>query len=170
MNLLIDLAYIREEIPASANLKESKAVVPYIVAAQEFDLRPFLSDQFFKDILANPGNYTALLTRTDYTHGGELYTNPGLKACLARYAYARMKLDSNAHDTAFGTVVKNNPYSEPVTDKTILRQVNEYREQAAAYANQIKEYLCRNLSTYPLYNNGTKEHGVRRASKIYGTK
>ena len=52
MTKLITLADIQTLKPISANVNEVKQLNTYILEAQEFDLRPFLGDEFYLALVA----------------------------------------------------------------------------------------------------------------------
>lgn len=149
---LIDITDIQAFKPISANIDVAKKVVPYIIEAQEFDLRPILGEELYVDVITNPDDYTDLLDPKTYTYQGKTYQHNGLKAVLVYYAYARYKSNSNANDTAFGTVVKTTQHSTPVDYKVIKNQVEQAKAGAVAYQNRIIDFLNRNHEEYPLWN------------------
>lgn len=151
MIYLISASNISSIKPLSSNIDQTKKVNPAIADAQEFDLRPFLGDEFYQDLQNNVGSYGDLMNETKYNYSGRIYVSPGLEKTLSLFAYARIKSDANEHDTAFGTVNKLNPYSTGVSEATISRQVREIRSQAENYLQRVKAYLDRNESIYPLW-------------------
>ena len=154
---LITLANIQAVKSISLNINESKQLTPYILEAQNFDLRELIGDAFFLDLvtdfLANPSLsiYSLLFNGGTYTYGGETYHLDGLKLYLIYSTYARYLSNSNVISTASGLVHKTNQYSESVTEKTISRLVSQARSSAVFCENNIKDYLSRFKSNYPLY-------------------
>ncbi len=171
MIYLIDDSMIRTIKPQlSINIDVAKKVNPAIRDAQEFDLRPFLGDEFYKDLQNNSGDYDSLMIETEYTHGGRVYVSPGIIATLSLFAYARIKSDANEHDTAFGTVNKLNPYSNGVSEATISRQVREIREQANIYLERVQAYLDRNENIYPLWKKSPCRKPRKTIYKLRSTR
>lgn len=172
MIYLINDTDIRNVKPQlSVNIDFQKKIRPAILEAQEFDLRPFLGDEFYIHIQENIGSYTDLLEEKTYTHGSTVYVSPGLKNTLSLFAYARIKSDANVHDTAFGSMAKTNPYSQNVTEATISRQVREIKSEAMQYLNRLENYLNCEMENYPLWKkkcNPTKRE--RTTLKIRSTK
>jgi len=148
---LITLADIRVVKSIALNIHQEKELVPYILAAQNFDLQKFLGDSFYLDLVANIGNYNTLFNGGQYTYNGVTYVLNGLKDLIVYYTYARYVNNSNIIATPTGFVNKTNPYSEQVTEKTIARLVENVRNEAVFIEDNIKNFLDRNNSDYPLW-------------------
>jgi hypothetical protein len=176
MPLLISFNDIKALKPISNNIDIPKKVDLAIQDAQEFDIRPLIGESFYLAIVANPSAYADLLNGVSYTISGDEYESPGVKKCLALFAYARIKNDANDHDTAYGTMNKNNPYSTGVSEATKVRQLKEIRDQAQYYWKRIEMYLNEKSNDYPLWENSIccRKNGYSSRSngfrKIYGTK
>ena len=164
---------IQEFKGIAENLNSTKDLDPYIIEAQEFDLRPFLGEAFFiafdEDFTASPSleTYDDLFNGVTYTYSGDQYRHEGLKAMLIYHAYARYLANANTKSTAYGLVQKNSQHSTPASEKTIARLVSQARSGAMVYQNRVKKYLDINSSTYTLWEcgNGKKFRtgkGVRR--------
>ena len=175
-NNLITITDIQGYKPLSKNTDTDKKVNPFIQEAQEFELRPFMSDQFYSELvtqfLAGPltGVYADLFNGSTWTSGSQTYTNPGLKVVLVYYSYARYLNKSNTNSTAFGMVGKTNPDSQPLSERTLSRLVSEALSGAKAYENRVKHFLDCNSGDYPLYDCGTqnKKTGGLRISGAGG--
>jgi hypothetical protein len=171
MTLLISLSDFTPYKAISANINVTKKLEPYILEAQEFDLRPLLGDELYnaivEDFEASPSlqNYGDLFSGSEWDCGSHTYKHNGLIPVLCYFAYARYKLNSNVEDTAFGTVVKRNIESEPVSEKTIARQADQARSGAMAYWQKVEHFLNDNSTDYPLWVNGCKP---KRRTRISG--
>ena len=150
-NLVIysDFAAYRE---ISVNVDSAKRIDPYVVEAQELDLRPFLGDVFYQEILSSPSTYATLLDGGTYAYGDYNYTFKGLKAALVYLSYARFVNNDDVKSTPAGLKRKITNESEFLSEKTLARIVANAREIAAAYLDQCKTFLCRN-STTAIYTN-----------------
>lgn len=154
---IITLEDIQGYKPLSKNTDAGKKVDPFIQEAQEFELRPFMSDEFYAELVTQfkagfpDSTYSDLFNGSTYTNGGKTYTNPGIKPMLVYYAYARYLKRSNTNSTAFGMVGKNNPDSTPLTEKTLSRLVDDSMSGAKAYENRVRMFLDCNSRDYPLY-------------------
>ena len=173
MTNLITIIDIQKYKPLSKNIDTAKKVDPFIQEAQEFDLRPFLSDEFYLDLisdfLSSPSliKYNDLFFGSIWTKGSRTYENPGIISMLCYYSYARYQNVANTNQTAFGTVGKNNPDSTPITDKTINRLVSQADSGAKAFENRVRFYLDCNPDIYPLWECGisNKKTGTVRISQ-----
>lgn len=154
---LITLANIQAVKSISLNVNESKQLTPYILEAQNFDLRELLGDAFYLDLVsdftASPSlvDYSTLFNGGTYTYGDNTYHLDGIKLFLIYCTYARYLANSNVISTATGLVHKTNQYSEKVEEKTISRLVSQARSGATFVENNLKDYLRRFSSNYPLY-------------------
>jgi len=163
MTLLITLANIQAVKSISLNVNESKQLTPYIQEAQNFDLRELLGDEFYlallADFVASPSlvDYSFLFNGGSYVHGNDTYYMDGIKQYLIYCTYARYLSNSNVISTATGLVHKTNQYSERVNETTIARLVSQSRSGATFIENNIKDYLRRKSSDYPLYKRVTEK-------------
>ena len=154
----------------SSNLNQAKDLIPHILEAQEFDLRPFIGESFYlaieDDLLTSPAlvEYSDLWNGSRYTHGGNEYEHKGLKAILIYHAYARFIAQGGIQSTPSGMVNKINPYSEKADPAAINRMVKQARSAASAHEDRVRCFLDRFSSSYPLwectrgrvYKNGMK--------------
>ena len=175
-NNLITLEDMQGYKPLSKNTDNSKKLDPFVLEAQEFELRPFLSDEFYEELIVQfkasfpDTKYSDLFNGSKYIVGGKTYTNPGVKPMLVYYAYARYLKRSNTNSTAFGMVGKNNPDSTPLTEKTLSRMVDDSMSGAKAYENRVRHFLECNSIDYPLYTCATVNNktGGLRVSPVGG--
>jgi len=162
-NNLITILDIQEFKPISKNTDTQKKLDPFIQEAQEFDLRPFMGDEFYLKLIAEfktlpipfpDTNYSDLFNGSIWTKNGRTYENPGIKAVIVYYSYARYINKANTNSTAFGMVGKNNPDSTPITDKTINRLVAQAMNGAKAYLNRVEYFIQCNKDLFPEYDCG----------------
>lgn len=171
---LITLDEIKAYKPISTNVNEIKQLKPFILEAQEFDLRPFLGDEFYiallADFNASPSlsTYSDLFNGVDYVYNSDTYRNDGIKPMLIYYAYARYLNNAQSIITPNGIVSKSNDNSTPASDKTVARLVNQAFSGGKTYENRVLDYLVRNNADYPLYKcvKSTKRTGGLRISSI----
>jgi hypothetical protein len=139
----------------SVNIDDTTRINPYILQAQQFDLKLLVGEVFYKDILDNPTSTenALLLNEGSYTHQNKSYEFFGLKSALVYYAYARLLENQNINVTRFGVVFKNNAdVSERVDEKTLQRLIQQARGQARAYWDDCEVFLNRKSADYPLWN------------------
>lgn len=175
-NNIITITDIQEFKPLSKNTDTDKKVKPFVQEAQEFDLRPFMGDEFYLELIYQVqnsfpnSNYQDLFEGHTWTKNGRTYENPGLRAVLVYYSYARYLNKANTNSTAFGMVVKENPDSSPITDRTIDRLVGQSMNGAKAYLNRVEDFIKCNSELFPEYDCGIdlQKSGAIRISAAGG--
>src|SRR4051812_15981545 len=86
---------------------------PYILEAQEFDLKPILGQELYYDLVADYDSspslekYFDLYHGSTYTCGNSTYTHNGLVPAICYFAYSRYVLDAGITDTPSGLKQKN---------------------------------------------------------------
>lgn len=172
---LITASDLVARLGLTANLNEEKAFNQYVLDAQEFDIRPFLGEELYLDLLddfaASPSlsTYDALFNGGRYTDGTRTRENPGVIEVLCRFAFARYVENSGTHSTKHGLVVKKTEWSEPVSEKTLQRKMQAARSAAVALQERVKKYLDVNATDYPLYRGASKRRrGSMRITAVGG--
>jgi hypothetical protein len=169
---LIKIEDIQKVKPISSNADVNKKLNTFILEAQEFDLVPFLGDEFYisleEDFVAQPSleTYSDLFNGCEYTYSGVKYRHRGVKQMLVYFAYSRYLADVQSNQTAFGNVVKSTPDSTPVSEKTIARQVNQALAGANKYKSDLDDYLCRMSSSYPLWTGRIADRTKRSSIRL----
>ncbi len=131
----------------SSNLTTVKNLDPYILEAQEFDLKKLLGRELFLDLLedfdGSPSlsKYEDLFNGLDYTYLDKKYSSKGLIPVLCYYSYARYILNSGGHSTDYGLRKKLTAESEEVSEAEKARRVTQAKEGAVAYWNDVKLFL-----------------------------
>jgi len=178
-NNLITITDIQEFKPLSKNTDTDKTVNPFILEAQEFDIRPILSDAFYSELITQiksgspSAEYDELFNGSIYSDGGIDKTNPGLKSVLVYYSYSRYLNRANTNSTAFGMVQKNNPDSTPISDKRLASLISQSESGAKAYENRVIDFLICNSNKYPLYEcvkENRRTGGLRISAAGQGNK
>jgi hypothetical protein len=164
--LLISLIDFAPYKALSTNLTTVKNLDPYILEAQEFDLKKLLGRELFIDLLddfdASPSltKYEDLFNGLSYEYQDVKYQHRGLVPVLCYYSYARYILNSGGHSTDYGLRKKINQDSEEVSEKEKARRVTQAREGAVAYWNDVKVFLDHykiiDPDTYEFWNCTTK--------------
>lgn len=166
--MLITPEQIAQFKQLTASLSSPKVLEPYIQEAQEFDLRPFLGDELYADLLDKYDQaqmtdaYKELYNGCTYTYGGITYKHEGVVPILAYFTYARYAKRSNITSTKYGLVQKTNDFSQPISSADRAQQVNDARSGAIVYQERVRHFLNANEATYPLWRGGHK----RRKSAI----
>lgn len=174
--LLISLSDFAPYKALSTNLTTVKNLDPYILEAQEFDLKPLLGRELFIDLLddfdSSPSlsKYEDLFNGLSYTYEGDLYLHRGIIPILCYFTYARYILNSGGHSTDYGLRKKINQDSEEVSEIEKARRVTQAREGAIAYWNDVKLFLDHKKSedpdTYEYWNCTKKTTGLPRITGI----
>jgi hypothetical protein len=168
MTRLIDETNIKTYKGLSNNINVAKELYPHIDEAQEFDLRPWLGESFYLWILdtfentPTDADLVALLEGGVYTYDGENYENPGLNKVLSYLSYARYSILANAQSTPTGFVQKTNQYSDPISGAQLTRITKQNESASNALQQRVEDFLNRNSTTYPLWENSCK--GNRKKS------
>ena len=175
-NNLITILDIQDYKPLSKNTDTAKKVDPFIQEAQEFDLRPFMGDEFYLELIYQfqnvfpDSNYQDLFEGSTWVKNGKTYENPGLRAVIVYYSYARYLNKANTNSTAFGMVGKTNPDSTPLTDRTIDRLVAQSMNGAKAYLNRVEYFINCNSELFTAFDCGVElqKSGAIRISAAGG--
>jgi len=166
---LITLEDIVAFKPLSINMNVAKGLDPYILEAQEFDIREVLGDPLYLAMLDdapdfNTEIYDKLFNGCDYVYEGLNYQQSGVKASLIYFTYARYLANANQTPTAFGMVQKKNDYSDPITDKQLAIKIQQAKSGAMAYQNKYVEYLNRFKEDYPLWKTECRNNKIQKIS------
>lgn len=159
---LITLEDIQDYKGVTSSLNNVKQLDPFILEAQDFDLRPFLGEELYiallEDFEAKPRlqDYGDLFNGSTYTYAGRTYKHEGIIPILVYYAHSRYLMFSNAHSTKYGMVQKTNDFSDPVSEKTMARLIQQAKSGALIYQERVKQFLDRNTELYPLWKGGHK--------------
>ncbi len=143
----------------------------HIEDAQKVDVQKLMGRDFFNDMIRNytDAKYTTLINGGDYSYQGITYSNYGLKSVIVLYAYARYIVYGSQTDTPFGYVEKTNQDgSSARVDLDRKKTMGKSNEEAAFQDwENVKDFLDRNASDYPLWNQSCiKRSGGFRINKI----
>lgn len=149
---LQDIAVLK---PMSINTDVVKQLDPFILEAQEFDIREVLGDPMYFQILEdapafNTPKWNKLFNGCDYVFEGKNYKHEGIKASLIYFTYARYLQQSNAHATPMGMRVKTHQYSDPIDEKTLSRMIKQTQSGAISYQNRYIEFMNRFPEDYAI--------------------
>lgn len=146
----------------------------YLQEAQELDLRLLLGEELYIDILddivASPSltDYEELVNGSTYEYNEKKYKHEGLKSVLAYFAYSRYLKSTGVNSTHYGLVVKKNDFSEPISEKTLARQISQSISAAHSYWDRVKLFLIHNKNDYPLFKCQVSAQGSIRVTAIGG--
>lgn len=162
MSQLIQLSDVATFKGLSMNINKEKEFNPHVIEAQEFDLRPFMGESFYLEFMdefdGSPSlgeqKWQNLFNGCRYTYNGKQYEHQGIKAVLVYHSVARYRSEANSIDTPHGIVTKQTPYSDPVSNATVTRLVQQARAGATAHQERVDCFLRRFPLLYPNYDCG----------------
>jgi hypothetical protein len=136
MRTLLTITQIKKYKTIS-DFAPSEKVNTFVNEAQFIELRNVLGQGLFDKVVENisPLNYPEL----------DIQIEP----MLAYYSYARYLSQNQVNATAFGVVQKRNEFSEPTSEKTLMRIVGQAREMGKAYERELIKFLNNNKENYP---------------------
>lgn len=148
--------------PCSAEREDAEAI---IAEAQRMEIKPRLGDALYIAVASGDSDarLDTLLNGGQWEDCGKhtrLLT--GLKTALAYYAQARLVRDGNIKITTYGSVVKDDQYSEDPIAAERQRQYRELFSQADGYMAEVIEYLRANRSAFPEFKACSKVPGNNR--------
>jgi hypothetical protein len=161
--MLIDYEYMKGIVDIALTNRDIK-IDMYIKEAERSDLKPLLGGSFYQKVVDDVSSYTELLEPSTYTdcEGNEV-SHEGLKTVLTYFTYARYKRFSNMTDTAQGSYVKKDDWSERASAKELKDLFNERRQQAFFLWESVNDFLSNQTSEkYSLFN----PHKTRRKFKF----
>ena len=155
---IITLADIRAVRPVSASL-DPDYIDPYIVEAQEQELKPLLGNAFFLEFVNNidggtPSTENELLfDGGEYASGNETFTFRGVNEFLSYASYARLAIRQNSLVTRFGVVTKETEESLPVNTAAFNQERYDARAVQMGIQKEITNFLnsSSQSANYPLW-------------------
>ncbi len=143
--------------------RNEKEFEKFILESQMFDFKALMPEKFFYDMLENKtqDNYKKLIDGGEYEYDGKTYQHEGLKGVLAHFTYGLYMLRANIADTSYGLVNKRNNNSDPVEYKERKDWYYKHREQANQLWEEVKRFLDRNKSDYPVWEECNPENQYR---------
>ena len=156
--VLIDRADIQQYKQMSASSFNDK-LNQIVVEAQINDIKPLLGEELYNAVLkdvqtagnTNGSTYTDLLNGVEYTVGGEVRYNPGLKSVLIQYFYGRYIMFGDIIDNPFGATLKKNNNSSQLLDYPTKKSIQiQGRDLGAKLWIDVRTYLIK--TEEPLYD------------------
>lgn len=127
--------------------------------AEDLELKGLMGNEFFTDLSINKtdAKYVTLLNGGNYTVNAKIRSFKGLNAVISNYAYAFYVLTANYIDTNSGVVVKRSENSDHAEYSKLKAHAAKYQSAAITYWGEVKDFLCNNEATYPLYCGEKKQ-------------
>lgn len=128
---------------------------PYIIEAEEIDVKNILKNALFTDLVNNltstSPNYVELLAGGSYTYGDYTYEFKGLKYALQYYAWARYLENPYIH-TVTGMTSHNDEFGTKPDAAELKKIADNVRSSAWNFMNDVIDYLNRKSDDFPLWN------------------
>ena len=140
------------------NFKEDK-LDPYILRAQQGDLKRFLGPALYYDFISNPSapNNEALFEGTTYQFQGNTIFFEGVRPLLVAYTFARVVSNVDISVGRAAVVQKENEQSVPHPNAIIQGRSREVKSEALRLQEETRQFLEQERSDYPLWNQRTDD-------------
>lgn len=157
---LLTLPELRDKSKNIARTLLWEDVEPYILEAQNLDIKPKITDELLIELLSyldldkqDDEIFNILLDGGIYTVKDRRYSLSGLKASLSYYTYARLVNNLNYDLNRFGYSEKNDQY----TDKTEIIQRKTMRLDATStadtYMAECLVFIKANTDKFKMFEN-----------------
>lgn len=167
--LLIDVSDFEAIRQMTPNL-DAKKIMPFVFEAQQFDIKPFLGDALYYDLLKSKTavKYQSVLNGLEYVNGQtQTVRFVGLKVAIAYFAHGRYVPFSGQTHTASGYKQKASEFSESTPDKTLERMSNASFNSGKAILDDLVKFLDVKASVdYPLWLSGTCGSGGPNSTQV----
>lgn len=118
----------------------------YIAETEQLYVKPLLGDMLYMDLLEKKDSldeYKILLDGGTYTNRrSETFLITGLRTAISYYVYAKYVMNGDFESTRYGVVIKDNEYSNHLSDKNRSSCYNDALEMANSYMQECLLY-CR---------------------------
>jgi len=159
MGRLIDYAHM--SIRDITENMGSEEFDPYILEAEEVDIKQILGNALFTDLVNNPEAttppYATLLAGGSYTDGDYTYEFKGLRHALQYYAWSRYIENPYIH-TVSGLTNHDDAFGTKPTQDELKKLSDNVRSLAFAFMTDVTEYLTRKSADFPLWNCGSSRN------------
>ena len=128
--------FLDSGLPLSDDISTAEVEMA-IHTVEQFYLKDVLTPQIYADILANPSNYTDVLSGN-----GEV---AGLKMAMFHLVFAYMLYD-NTRLTRYSAVIKNDEHSDSPSREDLLRSAKHHWEIGSVFTLECSKYLAVDVS------------------------
>lgn len=152
---IITIDDVREIRPITANTNQDH-IEPYIIEAQEQELKQLLGQSFYFAFVTDlegggsPEN-ELLFDGGEYENGNQTWNFRGVKEFLSFAAFARYVIRNNQQVTRFGVVTKVVEESTAVSTAMANQERSDARAVQMSVQREITEFLEANPTDYPLF-------------------
>jgi hypothetical protein len=129
---------------------------PFVNEVQEFYLLPLLGVDLYEDVIANPtaANNAKLLAGETYAYGSRNYKFQGVKKYLIYLFFYKYSLEGQVKYTDSGRQNFEVDFATKSQRGIDAQVISNFIDKANLIGVETREYLERNLSTFPLYESG----------------
>lgn len=149
MKHLISITEVKEFGRQIGNVDDNK-LLTFITEVEQMYIKPAIGERLLNQLLENPYNeeYKILLEGGSYTDThGDVHSLSGLKVTISYYVYAQNLMVGDIQSTRFGSVLKQNDYSNGISSKERSDAYNNTLEIANYYLSECVSYcLIKKLS------------------------
>lgn len=163
--LLVTREDVREFWAITKNMNVDR-INPYILRAQQRDLKPFLGDALYFDMIEHltDQKYVDLLNGVAYETNGHTIYFGGVKPLLCAYAYATLINENPIHITRAGNKNKKDDNSTEIAGNTIGVKSNEADSEGLRLQEETRRFLNDKKSDYPLFEKGSYGNTPKRTT------
>lgn len=136
---IINADDIRAIRSISVNINDIERIATYIEEAEKGVIIERIGAAVYKNILDDPSTYADVLNPLFYDSNKKFHA--GLKAAISYVAYSLFIRNQSVNVTAFGVVTKLGDFSEPASEKTIVRMANESENLGLNILKGVIEYM-----------------------------
>lgn len=166
--LLITINDIKEYSPMAE--LSSIRVDSHIREAQMNDLKPFLGEPLYRDLITNTdttANQELLKGKTYKGIEGYNIDYNGLIPILVYYSLARIVANNQINITSYGVVRKKVDESDAVDAASLRFYITEKRSIATRYQKEAHDFLVQNIATYPLWQFNKVSENIKTGLNIF---
>ena len=147
------------------NFTEEK-LMPYILRAQQTDLKEFFGDAFYYDFVTNilDAKYQSLLNGGEYVYNGYTIYHSGVKQLLAAWSYKRILANINVSVGRASVVDKETAESVRHENDIIFTRSQEADSEAMRLQAEIRQFLNNERTEYPIWNRGSEVNTLNDTS------
>lgn len=115
----------------------------FITEAEQLHIKPIIGDELFYKVLEEESNDDIKMLLNGGTYKdkrGKIHGFMGLRVALSYFIYAQNLMSGDIESTRFGTVIKNDDYSNRPSSKERSDAYNNSMEVANAYLQECVAY------------------------------
>jgi hypothetical protein len=154
--------------PAEQNIDDNK-ITPAIWTVQEEYLLPILGSTFYDYLegVVVDNTVAGVFTPTTITVAELELIRKYIKPFLVKYTLYEVMMDLSSKLTNKGVNTESSEFSQPVGMDVIGVKMNRAKSAGERLAIRLRNYLCKNISEFPVYANPDADEIVHKADKVW---